>query len=678
METVFKKIHEGLDLFNYYFSRHEASNNDLQREKLESDLKKEIKKLQKFRDQIKNWQGNDSLEATIAPQKLQEHRRLVEEAMECYKEVEKNSKMKSFSNQSIMLASLDQGGRELSLEALEAYEFLSGVVDDLNEQNEGLDDEYEKLSQKKARKSALSAVEERKQEIETFKLRNEMHIEEIETVMSYLKTRKVCVDLVLAIQDDLRFYVELNQEPDFIDDDTLYDDLKREARENHEKNALAAADESMDASGQDGTGIVANGDGDSASPHPMPQETTSQSQDKNCSKLSSPSPLASSDAATKSSQTPNSSLSAQIHSSPKGKLVGNPESLDMANPGFITNLKPAATPTKPLGALKWSLAAAGAALAHDETTNGTGSSGSNGLSVTNGASSDSPVAKLQVSINTSTRLTASPVATVDSNGGSKNHDLAKNNENVASSELLSLLTKNDKYSVHLQVLKNSDMLPAEIELFSDVELLAVPSGIQEFTVAYTSVNKVAGNAKLLRNPHEYSPYANFLERPDYAATRQSMWKPVNILGKLSHYWQIIRCNNRFEDYVKDLEMYNEKAPAAVSNAINELTMVLFYGLYYGLLPLENIIAESYLFKLGWKPYFLEPELRSALTGGRNLANIQCWLKKLGPTTTSIENGVQCEIGDFRAFDARTWEIHVKNGFRFDPRLSQPMPSRNLV
>ncbi|KAM9921668.1 hypothetical protein OXX80_012104, partial [Metschnikowia pulcherrima] len=113
VETVFKKIHEGLDLFNYYYSRHESSTNDSQREKLESDLKKEIKKLQKFRDQIKTWQGNDSLEATIASSKLQEHRRLVEEAMECYKEVEKNSKMKSFSNQSIMLASLENGEHSL-------------------------------------------------------------------------------------------------------------------------------------------------------------------------------------------------------------------------------------------------------------------------------------------------------------------------------------------------------------------------------------------------------------------------------------------------------------------------------------------------------------------------------------------------------------------------------------
>lgn len=659
VETIFKKIHEGLDLFNYYFSRHESSNNDSQREKLESDLKKEIKKLQKFRDQIKNWQGNDALEATIAPQKLQEHRRLVEEAMECYKDVEKNSKMKSFSNQSIMLASLEQGGRELSQEVLEAYEFLSGVVDDLNEQNEGLEEEYEKLSQKKSRKNALSDVEERKQEIDNFRLRNELHIEEIETIMSYLKMRKVSVDSVLAIQEDLKFYVESNQEPDFVDDDTLYDDLKREARENHEKNALVANDEHTDAN--DSTlGAFDNGIDVSASPDPESRELTSHAYDKH-SKFASPSPLAQ---ALESSAKPPNSVSSSLslvptHVSPKEKLYGKTDSFDVAQSAFITNLKPASTPTKPVGALKWSLAAAGASQTPE---------GSNGVEL-------APVSK-SMGASSSERLTSTPVAASESNGNSESHDMqAKNSENVASSELLSFLTKNDKYSAHLEVLKNSDLLPVELDLFSNVEILKVPAGIQEFTLAYISTNKSSGANKLLRCPEVYTPYSSFIDKLEYSLTRQSMWRPVALLSKLCNYWQIIRTNNKFEQYVRDLELYNEKAPTEAITALNELTMVLFYGFYYGLLPLENIIAESYLFKLGWRPYSLDQE--PLVSAGRIGLKTQCWLKKIGATTTSIENGVHFEVGDFRAFDARTWEIHVKSGFRFDPRFSQSAPSRSL-
>lgn len=658
METIFKKIHEGLDLFNYYFSRHESSNNDSQREKLESDLKKEIKKLQKFRDQIKNWQGNDALEATIAPQKLQEHRRLVEEAMECYKDVEKNSKMKSFSNQSIMLASLEQGGRELSQEVLEACEFLSEIVDELNEQNEGLEEEYEKLSQKKSRKNALNAVEERKQEIDTFRLRNELHIEEIETIISYLKMRKVGVELVLAIQEDLKFYVESNQEPDFVDDDTLYDDLKREARENHEKNALVANEEHTDAN--DSTlGAFGNGIDVSASPDPESRELMSHVSDKH-SKFTSPSPLAHTlDTSVKPANSTSSLSLVPTHVSPKEKQYGKTDSYDVAQSAFITNLKPASTPTKPVGALKWSLAAAGASQTPEESIG-----------------SDAAPASKPIRVSSSGNLSSTPVAQSESNGNSDIHELqAKHSETVASSELLSLLTKNDKYSAHLEVLKNSDLLPIELELFSNVEILKVPAGIQEFTLAYTSTNKASATCKLLRCPEVYTPYSSFIDKLEYSLTRQSMWRPVALLSKLCNYWQIIRTNNKFEQYVRDLETYNEQAHTEATSALNELTMVLFYGFYYGLLPLENIIAESYLFKLGWRPYSLDQEpLASA---GRIGLKTQCWLKKIGTTTYTVENGTHFETGDFRAFDARTWEIHVKSGFRFNHRLSQSSPSRSL-
>lgn len=240
-----------MDLFNYYFQRHEASSNDSQREKLEADLKKEIKKLQKFRDQIKTWQGNDSLETTIAPQKLQEHRRLVEEAMECYKEVEKTSKMKSYSNQSIMLAALNDNEQEITSEAREAVDFLVEIEEDLQDQNEKLDEEYEKLSQKKVRKNNLLAIEERKLELESFKSRNEFHLEKILGLLQFLKAGKLAGELVMTIQEDLNFYVESNQEPDFMDDETMYDELYKEAKENHENNINVnggAAEESFDLS----------------------------------------------------------------------------------------------------------------------------------------------------------------------------------------------------------------------------------------------------------------------------------------------------------------------------------------------------------------------------------------------------------------------------------------------
>lgn len=605
VETVFKKIHEGLDLFNYYFSRHEASNNDSQREKLEADLKKEIKKLQKFRDQIKSWQGNDSLEVAITSQKLQEHRRLVEEAMECYKEVEKNSKMKSFSNQSIMLASLDNGGHDLSTEAQECLSFLMETVEKLNEENETLEEEYERVLATKVRKNNMAAIEERKQELETFKQSNEFHIEKIDAIIGYLKTSKVSAASVLAIQDDLSFYLESYQEPDFIDDESLYDDLIKEAKENSENNVVVNGhDESFEASiliGLEEAESTAEADQGEALP-----------KKKEPSSSSSPAP--------------------QVEAPVKVVTKQLPPKEDTSS-AFITTLKPATAPSKPLGTLKWSAAAAGAGAIQ------------------------APAEEVK----------QSPKLVV-STAPSKVVERAKPEESSASSELLSLLTKNDEHLPYFEVLKNSQLPPAEMEVLSDLNLLRAPVGIQDFVLSFVAANKIDSNAKLLRKGHEQNQLYNFNKPylPDAfrAESSESLIKTPLFLSKLQSYWNWIRANNQFNRFFSDLEqseMHNK--PEGVS-LVNELTMVLFYGYYYGKLPLEHIIAESFLYKLGWVP-FGQPTTGQpgSMQQPRTFMH---WLKKQGDSNT------------FKVFDVMSWEIYVRHGFDFDASWSRPQPARSLL
>lgn len=632
METIFKKIHEGLDLFNYYFTRHEASSNDSQREKLESDLKKEIKKLQKFRDQIKTWQGNDSLEATIAPLKLQEHRRLVEEAMECYKEVEKNSKMKSFSNQSIMLAAKDSGDLIITPEVEDALEFLSGVEEELNEQNESLEEEYEKISQKKVRKNNMLQIEERKQELEGFKLKNEFHLEKIEAVMRFLKSGKVSVESVWTIQDDLNFYVESNQEPDFVDDDTLYDEIFKEAKQNSENNI-----------------VVSNG---------HPDETFDLSM--NGLEETDPAPIASADLVVKRKGTasaspapnPEPTAPAEIPSKPTTNVTakskqsaGRNDISDNSTPGFVTTLKPAAAPAKPVGALKWSIAAGGAAPKAE---------GSNGHNAT-----ENPEVKQ-----------AEQTEPAEVEKKTLNNKKEHRTEEHASSELLSLLTKNDEYSPYLEVLKNSSLSPCELELFSDFNLLRTPPGIQEFAVAYTATNRATAECKLLVPPQKNllaSPYMRktYLPQNYQVGFGSSQIKPPMFMSKLQNYWNRIRAGNLFNQLVKEVELLEHQKTSESAAMVNELTMVLFYGYYCGHMPLENIIAEFLLHKLGWAPYGLDDVLSSEA-----LSQYQHWFFPLGTSETP-------ETGDFRVFDLSLWEIYVKHRFQFDPRLSKSGPAKSL-
>lgn len=75
IDKCFKKVNEGVAIFDSIHEKMHQTTNQAQKEKLEDSLKKEIKKLQRSRDQIKTW-------ATMGEIKdkkpLLDHRKLIE------------------------------------------------------------------------------------------------------------------------------------------------------------------------------------------------------------------------------------------------------------------------------------------------------------------------------------------------------------------------------------------------------------------------------------------------------------------------------------------------------------------------------------------------------------------------------------------------------------------------
>jgi CCR4-NOT transcription complex subunit 3 len=60
IDKTFKKVAEGIQAFEGIYEKIRQATNPTQRDKLEDHLKREIKKLQRFRDQIKSWAaGNE-------------------------------------------------------------------------------------------------------------------------------------------------------------------------------------------------------------------------------------------------------------------------------------------------------------------------------------------------------------------------------------------------------------------------------------------------------------------------------------------------------------------------------------------------------------------------------------------------------------------------------------------
>ena len=86
IDRLMKKITEGVDEFDAILKKVHSASNPNQKEKHEAELKKEIKKLQRYRDQIKSWATSNEIK-NKGP--LLESRKLIESRMELFKQCEK-------------------------------------------------------------------------------------------------------------------------------------------------------------------------------------------------------------------------------------------------------------------------------------------------------------------------------------------------------------------------------------------------------------------------------------------------------------------------------------------------------------------------------------------------------------------------------------------------------------
>ena len=75
IDKTFKKVAEGIQAFEAIFDKIQQTTNTSQKEKLEDNLKREIKKLQRHRDQIKTWAASNEIKDK---KPLLEQRKLIE------------------------------------------------------------------------------------------------------------------------------------------------------------------------------------------------------------------------------------------------------------------------------------------------------------------------------------------------------------------------------------------------------------------------------------------------------------------------------------------------------------------------------------------------------------------------------------------------------------------------
>lgn len=98
VDKVLKKVDEGVELFDDIWDKVYSASQQTHKEKYEGDLKKEIKKLQRLRDQIKTWVSSNDIKDKTA---LVEARKLIESKMEQFKICEKETKTKAYSKEGL-------------------------------------------------------------------------------------------------------------------------------------------------------------------------------------------------------------------------------------------------------------------------------------------------------------------------------------------------------------------------------------------------------------------------------------------------------------------------------------------------------------------------------------------------------------------------------------------------
>ncbi|XP_020549482.1 general negative regulator of transcription subunit 3 isoform X6 [Sesamum indicum] len=223
IDRVLKKVQEGVDVFDSIWNKVYDTDNANQKEKFEADLKKEIKKLQRYRDQIKTWiQSSEIKDKKVSAsyeQALMDARKQIEREMERFKICEKETKTKAFSKEGLgQQPKTDPKEKAKS----ETRDWLNNVVSELENQIDSFEAEIEGLSVKKGKTRPPRLTH-----LETSIARHKAHIMKLELILRLLDNDELSPEQVNDVKDFLDDYVERNQEDfdEFSDVDELYSSL---------------------------------------------------------------------------------------------------------------------------------------------------------------------------------------------------------------------------------------------------------------------------------------------------------------------------------------------------------------------------------------------------------------------------------------------------------------------
>ena len=219
IDRCHKKVGEGVDSFKETWKKLQQASNPNQKEKYEQDLKKEIKKLQRLRDQIKTWCASNEVKDKRT---LLEDRKLIETQMETFKVVERETKTKAYSKEALGLpAKIDPAEKE----KCHMRDWLNDVIDKLNVEIDKVECDIETMQAQNKKGKSKDKNNEALQEQQAHLTKHRWHIANLEALLRMLDNDTLEIKELKNITEGVEYYITDYKEPDFIENEYIYSDI---------------------------------------------------------------------------------------------------------------------------------------------------------------------------------------------------------------------------------------------------------------------------------------------------------------------------------------------------------------------------------------------------------------------------------------------------------------------
>ena len=146
---------------------------------------------------------------------------LLSQKMEKFKIVERETKTKAYSKEGLTSGQkLDPAERERA----DISQWLNQCIETLNIQMDQFEAEIENLSNTKKKKGRNDQAEQI-DDLNSLLEKHRDHVQKLETLLRMLDNNTVEINQIKDIKDDLDYYIENCQDPEFIENEEIYEDI---------------------------------------------------------------------------------------------------------------------------------------------------------------------------------------------------------------------------------------------------------------------------------------------------------------------------------------------------------------------------------------------------------------------------------------------------------------------